>query len=168
MFASWRPGVAWLSRVCWLLIFCWSAPYRSPITHSVGNGVVWNCCILPESCILIGTWCSIGKVYFLKTHIESRAITLLLNKVTQPTQSLYTVLYVWVNNFTKMISAWYYLLDILVTGITHDERTTITLPPSMGLSWPSSTLVLTVGFLGSLYIASRVQVFFRFFKAGSP
>ena len=33
-------------------------PCRSPITHSVGNGAVWNCCILLASCILIGAWCS--------------------------------------------------------------------------------------------------------------
>jgi len=61
-----------------------------------------------------------------------------------------------------MISAWYYLLDILVTGITHDKRTTITLPPSMGLSWLSGALVLTIGFLGSPQIASRVRVIFSF------
>jgi len=36
------------------------------------------------------------------------------------------------------------------------------LPPSMGLSWLSSTLVLTIGFLGTLYIASRVRVILRF------
>jgi len=51
-----------------------------------------------------------------------------------------------------MISAWYSFLDILVTGIMHDKRTTITLPQPMGFSWLSNTLVLTIGFLGSLYI----------------
>ena len=94
--------------------------------------------------------------------MERRAITLLLNKVTQPTHSLYAVSYVWINNFIKTISPWCYFLDILVTGITHDKCTTITLPPSMGLSWLSSTLVLTISFLGSLYIASRLRVIFRF------
>jgi len=68
-----------------------------------------------------------------------------------------------------MISAWYYFLDILVTGITHDKHTTITLPPSLGFSWLSNTLVLTISFLGSLYIDSfALASYFEIFKAGLP
>jgi len=86
--------------------------------------------------------------------MKFRAITLLLNKVTQSTQLLYTVSYARINNFIKMIR------DILATGVTNDKRTTITLPPAMDLSWLSSMLVLTIRFSRlSIYSFALVSYF---------